>query len=194
MTKRHMIALFVGCLLAGCQTALSAEYRFFEYRVLAIKKTSTLQQEINAVGAEGFRLEEIIGGNTELGGSEGVAVMCKRRGGEKRSFEYKLVVAGKISTIKEMGEADHLGFGYKGQTVFEASFGGEEVVVIMERDPNGKGGRHLYRLVATSNRLGLEKELSEGGEAGFELVGMAAAKTRAGGKVLVAILRCPNFN
>ena len=177
--------------MAGCQTALSTEYRFFEYRVLATKKTSTLQKELNAAGAEGFRFEGIMGGNAELGGSEGVAVMSRRRGGEKRSFEYKLLATSKISTMEEIEEADYLGFAYKGQTVFEDASGGEEVVVIMELDPHG---RHQYKLVATSNRSGLEKELSEAGEAGFELVGMAAAKTKAGGKMLVAILRRPNFN
>ena len=63
MKKRHMTGLFAGCCLAGSLIASPADNDHrFEYRVLATKKTSTMEKELNAAGAEGFRFEGIMGG------------------------------------------------------------------------------------------------------------------------------------
>jgi hypothetical protein len=192
MKKRHMIGLFAGCCLAGSLIASPADNDHrFEYRVLATKKTSTMEKELNAAGAEGFRFEGIMGGNTEWGGSEAVAVVSRERGVEKRaSFEYRLMATSKTSTMqKEMQQAADQGFGYRGQTVFETTFGGKEVAVIMERDRDAKPERHEYKLLATSKTSTMQKELIEAGEAGFQFVGMTVAETALGGKELVTILR-----
>ena len=76
-----------------------------------------------------------MGGNTEWGGSEAVAVEL---GVEKRaSFEYKLMATSKTSTMqKEMQQAADQGFRYRAQTGFETTFGGKELTAIMERDRN----------------------------------------------------------
>jgi len=163
----------------------------FEYRVLATKKTSTMEKELNAAGTEGFRFEDVMGGNTGWGGSEAVVVVSRERGVEKRStFEYKLMATRKTSTMqKEMQEAAAEGFGYRGQTVFETTFGGKEVVVIMERDSEARPERHEYKLLATSKTSTMQKELIEAGEAGFRFVGMTVAETALGGRELVTILR-----
>jgi len=192
MKMRYIISLFAGCLLAGSLIASPANNDpRFEYRVLATRKTSTLEKELNAAGAEGFRFQGIMGGNTEWGGSEAVAVVSRERGVEKRaSFEYKLMATSKTSTMqKEMQQAADQGFEYKGQTVFESTFGGKEVVIIMERDRDAKAERHEYKLLATSKTSTMQKELVEAGEAGFEFVGMTVAETAFGGKELVTILR-----
>ncbi|HEU0005251.1 MAG TPA: hypothetical protein VFS12_04600 [Terriglobia bacterium] len=192
MKKRDMIGLFAGCWLAGSLIASPADNGHrFEYRVLATKKTSTMEKELNAAGTEGFRFEGIMGGNTEWGGSEAVAVVSRERGVEKRaSFEYWLMATSKTSTMqKEMQQAADQGFGYRGQTVFETTFGGKEVSVIMERDRDAKPERHEYKLLATSKTSTMQKELIEAGEAGFQFVGMTVAETAFGGKELVTILR-----
>lgn len=192
MKTPSMIGLFAGCLLAGILTASPSDNgRRFEYRVLATKKTSTMEKELNAAGTEGFRFEGIMGGNTEWGGSESVVVVSRERGVEKRvSFEYKLVATSKTSTMqKEMQQAAHQGFSYRGQTVFDTAFGGKEVVVIMERNRDAKPERHEYKLLATSKTSTMQKELAEAGEAGFQFVGMTVAETAFGGKELVTILR-----
>ena len=192
MKKRHMIGLFAGCWLAGSLIASPADNGHrFEYRVLATKKTSTMEKELNAAGTEGFRFEGIMGGNTEWGGSEAVAVVSRERGVEKRaSFEYRLMATSKTSTMqKEMQQAADQGFGYRGQAVFETTFGGKEVAVIMERDRDAKPERQGYKLLATSKTSTMQKELIEAGEAGFEFVGMTVAETAFGGKELVTILR-----
>jgi hypothetical protein len=187
-----MIGLIAGCLLTGSLIASPADHdRRFEYRVLATKKTSTMEKELNAAGAEGFRFEGVMGGNTEWGGSEAVVVVSRERGVEKRpSFDYKLMATSKTSTMqKEIQQAADQGFGYKGQTVFETTFGGKEVVVIMERDRDATPERHQYKLLATSKTSTMQKELIAAGEAGFQFVGMTVAETAFGGKELVTILR-----
>jgi len=192
MMKLRASGLFGGCLLAASLIAspVDNDHRF-EYRVLATKKTSSMEKELNAAGTEGFRFEGIMGGNTEWGGSEAVAVVSRERGIEKRaSCEYKLMATSKTSTMqKEMQQAADQGFGYKGQTVFDAAFGGKEVVVIMERDRDAKHESREYKLLATSKTSTMQKELIEAGEAGFEFVGMTVAETAFGGKELVTILR-----
>jgi hypothetical protein len=192
MKKQQLIGLVAGYLLVSSLIAAPADNdRRFEYRVLATKKTSTMEKELNAAGAEGFRFEGIMGGNTEWGGSEAVAVVSRERGIEKRaSFDYKLMATSKTSTMqKEMQQAADQGFGYRGQTVFDTAFGGKEVVVIMERDRDTKPERREYKLLATSKTSRMQKELTEAGEAGFEFVGMTVAETAFGGKELVTILR-----
>ena len=192
MKKQQMIGLFAGYMLVSSLIAGAVDNdRRFEYRVLATKKTSTMEKELNAAGTEGFRFEGIMGGNTEWGGSETVAVVSRERGIEKRaSFDYRLMATSKTSTMqKEMQQAADQGFGYKGQSVFETAFGGKEVVVIMERDRDAKPERHEYKLLATSKTSTMQKELIEAGEAGFEFVGMTVAETAFGGKELVTILR-----
>jgi hypothetical protein len=192
MRKLSRIGVFAAWLLTGRLVAspVDSEHRF-EYRVLATQKTSTMEKELNAAGIEGFRFEDIMGGNTEWGGSEAVVVLSREVGVERRArFEYKLMATSKTSTMqKEVQQAADQGFGYRGQTVFQTAFGGKEVVVIMERDRDAKPERHEYKLLATSKTSTMQKELAAAGEAGFQFVGMTVAETAFGGKELVTILR-----
>jgi hypothetical protein len=193
MTKQGLLGLVAFCLLAvgvGVAASPLGTDRRFEYRVLATKKTSTMEKELNAAGLEGFRFEGVMGGNTEWGGSEAVAVVSRERGAERRgSYEYKLLATSKTSTMqKELQHAAAQGFVYRGQTVFETAFGGKEVVVIMERDREAKPERREYKLLATSKTSTMQKELLEASESGFQFVGMTVAETAFGGKELVMIL------
>ncbi len=90
---------------------------------------------------------------------------------------------------KELQGAADAGFEYRGQTVFRSTFGGQEVVCILERDKASEPRRYDYRLVATTKTSTLEKELREAGAAGYEVIGMTVSKTAMGGKELVAITR-----
>jgi hypothetical protein len=91
---------------------------------------------------------------------------------------------------KEMQEAGDAGFEYKGQSIFKSTFGGKEVVVILERDKDAKAtGRFDYRLLATNKTSTMQKELAEAGGAGYQFVGMTVAETLIGGSEVVAILR-----
>ena len=160
-----------------------------DYRVLATNKTSTMEQELNEAAEAGFRFQAAMGGDTAIGGSE-VVVVVTRTGAEKARFVYKLLATSRTSAMeKELQEAADAGFEYRAQTVFKSTFGGEEVICILERDKDADAQRSQYKLVATTKTSTLQKELLEAGAAGYQIMGMTVAKTVIGGKELVAITR-----
>lgn len=160
-----------------------------EYRVLATSKTSTMQKEMREAAEAGFRFGDVMGGNTTFGGSEVVVIM--HRNGSPGRFDYRLMATSKTSTMqKELQEAGDAGFEYRGQTVFKSTFGGQEVVAILEKSLGAKDiVKYEYRLLASKKTSTMQKELAEVGEQGYEFVGMTVAKTLVGGDEVVAILR-----
>ncbi len=164
-----------------------------EYRVLATTKTSTMEKELNGAAEAGFRFQAFMGGETAFGGDEVVAVLVRKGAGAQR-FVYKLLATTKTSTMQqELQEIADEGFDYRGQSVFTSFFGGDEVVLVLERDKDAEPLRFEYRLVATSKTATLQKELAAAGLAGFELVGLTVSKTAVGGSELVAITRRPRL-
>jgi hypothetical protein len=164
-----------------------------EYRLLATNRTSTMQKEMNQSADAGFRFDGVMGGETAFGGSEVVVVMHRDPANEQRErFQYRLLATNKTSTMqKEMQQAGDDGYEYKGQSVFSSTFGGREVVVILERDRETEKRAWEYKLLATSKTATMQKELTEAGEAGFSFVGVTVAETSFGGKEVVSILRRP---
>ena len=80
------------------------------------------------------------------------------------------------------------GFTYVGQTVYNSTFGGKEVVVILESSDQRKI-TYEYRLQATSRTSTMEKELNVAGRDGYQFCGVTVAETAFGGKEVVSILR-----
>lgn len=162
-----------------------------EYLLLATKKTSTMQKEMNEAGAEGYRFQGTMGGETAVGGNEAVVIMGRPKGGKTTaSFQYKLLATNKTSTMqKEMGQAAEAGFLYCGQSVFETSFGGKEVVVMMELGPEGI--KEDYKLLATTKTSTMQKEINQAAADGYLFCGLTVAETAFGGKELVVIMRRP---
>jgi hypothetical protein len=182
------------CLSAVCVAQSgNAAGAGYEYRLLATNKTSTMQKELNEAAGAGFRFAGVMGGQTAFGGSEVVVIMTRDSSIRPDTrYEYRLLATSKTSTMqREIQEAADAGFEYKGQTVFSTTFGGKEVVIILERDPAGKSQRYEYRLLATSKTGTMQKELSEAGNAGFEFVGVTVSETAFGGKEVVSIMRKP---
>lgn len=177
-------------LLLGAVNAQDSARRL-EYRLLATNKTSTMQKEMNQAADAGFRFSGVMGGETSFGGSEAVVIMHRDQANESRErFQYKLLATNKTSTMqKELQEAGDAGFEYKGQTVFSSTFGGKEVVVILEKDRESAATQWEYKLLATSRTSTMQKELSEAGAQGFAFVGVTVAETSLGGKEVVSILR-----
>jgi hypothetical protein len=161
------------------------------YKVLATNKTSTMEKELNEAGEAGYRFVTVMGGETGFGGSEVVVVMVRKADSPSDArFEYRLLATNKTSTMqKELQEAAEAGYDYKGQTVFSSSFGGEEVVLIGERQPGAPPRRVLFRLLATNKTSTMQKELQEAAEDGFEVVGLTVGSTAYGGAELVTVLR-----
>jgi hypothetical protein len=161
-----------------------------DYHVVATSKTSTMQKELNEAAEMGFRFDTVMGGETAFGGNEVVVVMSRASGTKASRFGYRLLATSKTSTMqKELQDAADAGFQYRGQTVFNTAFGGDEVVCILERDGAAAQERVDYRLVATSKTGTLQKELVQAGAGGYQIVGMTVGKTALGGSELVAITR-----
>lgn len=181
----------VACLCAASQSGLVAQQapQRHEYRVLATERTSTMQKELNEAGAAGYRFTAVMGGETAFGGKEVVVVM--ERGESGATYEYRLLATNRTSTMqKELQEAADAGYDYRGQTVFNSMFGGDEVTCILERVAGAEPrGRVEFKLLATARTSTMQKELQAAGEQGFEVLGLTVGKTALGGKELVTIMR-----
>lgn len=176
------------CLLVLGQTTSFAQTQF---KLLATKKTSTMQKELNEAAEAGYRFNDVTGGKTTFGGSEVVVIMSKTANDENKGrYQYKLLAASKTSTMqKEMQEAGDNGFEFTGQTVLDTFIGGDEVVVILEKDTKAEIKRYEYKLLATSKTSTMQKELSQAGDAGFNFVGSTVGNTAFGGSEVVIITR-----
>jgi len=187
------VAMVAGVgLLAGSASAAAQEATRgpVDYLVLAANRTSTMDKEMNEAADGGYRFAGVMGGDTAFGGSEVVSIMT-RQGDMPPRYQYRLLATSRTSTMqKEMQEAGDAGYEYRGQTVFKTTFGGQETVVILERDRLIETPRRFeYRLLATSRTATMQNELREAGEAGFQFVGVTVASTRLGGNEVVTILR-----
>jgi len=184
----RLASLVLAALLIDAPMALAQSMAGVEYRVLATNKTSTMEKEMQEAAEAGYRFGGVMGGETAFGGAEVVVVMVKS--GARGSYGYRLLATNKTSTMqKEMQDAGDAGYEYRGQTVFKTTFGGKEVVVILERDGTAEKIKYEYRLLATKKTSTLQKELSDAGAQGFDFVGLTVAETTVGGNEVVTILR-----
>ena len=185
MRKLLMLGFYAG-LLCAMQTIAVAQIK---YKVLATKKTSTMQKELNEMADQGYRFQGVSGGETSFGGSEVVSIMQKEPD-QKGTYKYILLATSRTGTMqKELQEAGDNGYEYRGQVVFKTFMGGEEVVTILEKDPNAPFVKYEYKLFATKKTGTMDKELNEAGDAGYSYVGVTVGKTAMGGNELVVITR-----
>ena len=192
MSVARVLALVLLVIAAAAVQARAQEPPpGFDYRVLATSRTSTMEKEMNEAAAAGYRYRSVMGGDTAVGGSEVVVVMMSGGSESESRYEYRLLATNRTSTMaRELRDAADAGFEYRGQTVFESTFGGDEVVCILERPADREAWtRTDYRLVATSRTSTFQRELQEAGAQGYEIVGMTVGRTAMGGSELVAILR-----
>lgn len=102
-----------------------------DFRVLATTFTSTMEDELNEAGAEGYRFVGIQGGETEFGGEELVAVL--QHDPEGRRFRYRLLATSATSTLdRELNEIDGSEYTLVGMTLYVREFEGAEVISILE--------------------------------------------------------------
>ena len=100
---------------------------------------------------------------------------------------YRVLATNKTSTMqKEMQDAAAAGYRFVSVMGGETSFGGKEVVVLMQKAPAGK--QFEYRLLATNRTSTMQNELQDAANAGFEFVGQTVFESLFGGKEVAAIL------
>jgi ribosomal protein L30E len=185
--KRLFTVGFCLGLIVAIHISASAQAKF---KLLATNKTSTMEKELNQAAELGYRFEGFNGGETMFGGKETVAILSSSDGGKAR-YKYKLLATNKTSTMqKELQEYGNQGFEYKGQAVFETTFGGKEVVTILEKDLTVTDiPKYEYVLFATNKTSTMEKELNTITDPTQKFVGVTVAETAFGGKEVVVITR-----
>lgn len=105
------------------------------YRLLATRKTSTMQEELLQAGQDGFEYCGQTVYSSAFGGAETVVILERKADSPPdRRIEYRLLATTKTSTMqKELSEAGEAGFKILGMSVGSTSFGGNEVVAILGR-------------------------------------------------------------
>lgn len=185
--KKLLSVCFCVALVGAIQMSAGAQTKF---KLLATNKTSTMEKELNHAAELGFRFEGFNGGETMFGGKETVAILSST-GDSRAKFKYKLLATNKTSTMqKELQEYGNAGYEYKGQAVFETTFGGKEVVTILEKDLAITDiPKYEYKLFATNKTSTMEKELNTITDPTQKFVGITVAETSFGGKEVVVITR-----
>ncbi len=154
------------------------------YKVLATRRASTLERELNAAAADGYRLQTLtwrVGRLVPLPGDRREMMAIVARTGQTARFSYRVVAArdegeSKIEArLNDVGEA-----GYRVREVGTS--------VILERDEAADPVSTEYRVVTTSRIETLEAEIAAAGHDGYRPVGLLPPAAIEG---LVAILSRP---
>jgi hypothetical protein len=126
------------CAVASPAAAQAA----LEHKVLATNKTSTMEKELNSAAETGYRFQQVMGGESTVGGKEVVVVMS-RSAGAKGRYGYRLLATSKTSTMqKELQdvvilerdkEGGAAGYEVVGMTVGKTALGGKELVAITRK-------------------------------------------------------------
>ena len=189
-----MLAASISMFLQASSSSSFAQIAdAYDYLLLATNRTSTMETEMQEAADQGYVFAGVMGGETSFGGNEVVVVM-KRSGTDRNPrYDYRLLATNRTSTMQgAMQDAGDAGYVYKGQTVFDTTFGGDEAVVILERDKEQRSVTpYEYRLLATKRTSTMQEELSEAGLAGFKFIGVTVSSTTFGGDEVVAILKRP---
>ena len=197
MTRHYTHRIAVSMLATALSAPLSAQQervaevpaQAYDYLVLATTRTSAMEREMNEAADVGYRFQGVMGGDTAFGGSELVTLML-RGAADPARFSYRLLATNQTSTMQdEMRQAGNTGYDYRGLTVYKSDFGGDETIVIMEKDRDAALVRYEYRLLATSRTSTLQKELTDAGQQGFESVGLSVGQTYFGGDEVLVVTR-----
>ena len=169
----HLLA--VALILAGYAGAQKSKFDTEQqYLLLATKKKATMQKELDEVAALGYRV--IVGSPTS--GSE-MAILLERVATPPNTYKYFLLATTRTGTMqRELNEMAVQGYRLLPRTMISkvdiTPFkGGQEIVVLMEKEPNSKKFYH-YRLLATTLTSTLQKEITETIKDGYTLAGMVS--------------------
>lgn len=104
------------------------------YKLLATKRTSTMQKELQELGDEGYDYRGQTVFSSTFGGREVSVILERQEGGSKAHIAYRLLATSRTSTMdKELNEAGQAGFELVGLSVGQTSFGGSEVLSILRK-------------------------------------------------------------
>jgi hypothetical protein len=141
------------------------------YLLLATRKTSTMEKELNQAAAAGYRI--VAGSRTS--GTE-MALLLESVATPPDVYEYQLLATTKTTTMqKELDEAAARGFRLLPETMMQKSqmFGPLEIVVVLEKAP-GSPQHYEYLLLATTKTSTMQKEITQATEGGYQVIGMVS--------------------
>jgi hypothetical protein len=102
--------------------------------------------------------------------------------------DYRVLATSKTSTMqKELTEAAEAGYRFVDVMGGETSFGGKEVVIVMQKITSGPA-RFTYRVLATTKTSTMQRELQDAANDGYEYVGQTVFESLFGGKEVAVIL------
>ncbi|MEE8584534.1 MAG: hypothetical protein V3T83_06740 [Acidobacteriota bacterium] len=175
MNQRLSKPLLLVGLLFGLAASLSAQRLKIapdqRYLLLATKKTSTMQKELDEAASKGFRV--ILGSPTS--GTE-VVLFLERVATPEKPYRYLLLATSRTGTMnKELNQAAEENFRLIPSTMIQKKrmMGSPEVLLVLERPPDAKD-LYQYKLLATNRTSTMQKEVAEAREEGFELVGLVS--------------------
>lgn len=167
-TNAHLwIVVGLVAALVGLPDQVLAQVEVTEdqrYLLLATERTGTMEEELTEAAALGFRV--VAGAPTS--GDE-MVIFMERTPGSADRFDYRLLATTRTSTMQEeLDTAAAEGFRFLPRTPLckSRTFGGDEVVVLLERDPT-ETRRYEYLLLATSLTGTLQNEVTEAVDDGF---------------------------
>lgn len=127
---RAIWGVVAACILVSAvPDAAQAQGRFM---LLATNRTGTMEDELNAAGADGYRFVGTQGGETAFGGSEVVVIM--ERDPEGRRYRYMLLATSRTGTMEQELNDVPPEFEVVGMTIFDSTFGGDESAVILQAE------------------------------------------------------------
>ena len=101
--------------------------------------------------------------------------------------EYRVLATSKTSTMeKEMNAAAEAGYAFAAVMGGETAFGGNETVVVMQKDP--KPSAMSYKLLAANKTGTIHKEIRVAADAGFHYAGQTVFSSAFGGAEVVVIM------
>ena len=114
------------------------------------------------------------------------AMLAGGEGHAQEDERFLLLATSRTGTMEEeLNEAGAAGYRFRATQGGETAFGGNEAVVVMERDP--EGGTFRYVLLATSRTGTMQNERNDV-PPDYRLVGFTMFSSRFGGKEAAAIL------
>jgi hypothetical protein len=152
----------IACLLLVLSAVAVAEAQDDRYLLLATERTATMQQEINAAAARGFR---VVAASPKE--SSEVVVLLEHTNGK---YQYRLLAASRTATLqREISDAAEAGYHIVPRAVTGK---GDEVVVLMEKGVEVLANTQ-YQVLSTERTATLQKEISEASANGYTLVALA---------------------
>lgn len=172
--RKKIFTAFAPLFLLGCAVCFGQTDQSdpdLQYKLLATTRTGTMQKELDAEAAKGYRI--LVGSPTS--GSE-MALFLSREAAPENPYQYKLLATTRTGTMqKELNQAAANGFRLLPRTMIAKKqlVGPVEIVTILEKPPTVTK-KYEYKLLATTLTRTLQKEVVEMQNAGYVIVGMVS--------------------